>query len=56
MALLIFLVGILQASFYWILKPLIMLCTATVEFHWLGYALIFLIAWLISGKIEDQKS
>ncbi len=47
-------VFILQSFFYWILKPGINFLTPIVELRGLGLLALFIGAWLISGKGEEQ--
>ncbi|KGG13035.1 hypothetical protein EV05_0709 [Prochlorococcus sp. MIT 0601] len=43
------LVSLIQASFYWLLKPLIFATTSFFELRSLGLFFVLVILWLFSG-------
>ena len=45
---------ILQACFYWVMKPLIWIATPIVELRSLAFLLLLLGAWLVSGRVENH--
>ncbi len=47
---LIGLIFILQASFQWLFKPLIVFTTPFFDFDWLLILLSLLVIWLLAGK------
>ena len=55
--LMIWLIGvvlILQACFYWILKPAILIATPIVEFRNLAFWILVIGLWLFSGRSERE--
>ena len=45
---------ILQTSFHWILEPAILMTTPIFELKGLGWLLLLIGGWLISGRTERQ--
>ena len=48
------LVAILQAAFFWILKPLINVSTPIFEFRGFGLVILLIAACLISGESKPE--
>ncbi len=50
------LVLIIQAGFYWFLKPAILLTTPVVELRGLLFVFLIIAAWLVSGRSQGNGS
>jgi len=48
------LVALVQSTFYWVLKPLILFLTPVLEFRSLGIVVVVVLVWLISGKSRED--
>ena len=53
---LIILILTLQAFFYWLIKPIIILSTPLIELRGLNVVLLLFIAWIFSAMNNDKKN
>ncbi len=56
MVVLFFLLLILQASFHWLLKPMIEFSTVSLEIRFFYFLSLIIFAWLISGQEQGQEA